>query len=61
MANMLIFILTCFSLFCSIDSLYYFHHKGKKDSLSIRIVFCLLSFCDKIHAFIQRLRSRRAK
>lgn len=59
--NTFMFILTCFGLFCSIDSAYYYHHKGKKDSLSIKIVFFILDSYDKIVDFIQEIKKRYAK
>lgn len=53
--------LTLIAVFCSWDSAYYYYHKGKKDSLSIKLVFFILDIYDKVEDFIQRAKRERAK
>ena len=53
--------LILFGLFCSIDSFYYYYHKGKKDNLSIKIIFFILDIYNIILKSIRGLKKRYAK
>ena len=55
------FILTLFGIFCSFDSAYYYYHKGRKDSLSIKVFFFTLDMYDSIRDFIQESKLKRSK
>lgn len=59
--NTFMFFLTIFGLFCSFDSAYYYYHKGKKDSLSIKLVFLILDIYDSILDFIQEAKLKRSR
>lgn len=55
------FLLCTIGLFFSLDSAYYYYHKGLKNSLSITIVFFILDVYDKICNIIEGIKRRYAK
>jgi hypothetical protein len=59
--DVFMFLLCTIGLFFSIDSAYYYYHKGLRNNLSIMIVFFLLDVYDKICDFIEGIRIRYAK
>lgn len=59
--DVFMFLLCTIGLFFSIDSAYYYYHKGLRNNLSIMIVFFLLDVYDKICELIEELRRRYAK
>ena len=59
--NVSMFVLCVFGLLCSLDSAYYYYHKGRKNSLSVIIVFFILELCDKIADFIKEIKKRCAR
>lgn len=48
-------------LFFSLDSAYYYYHKGLKNNLTIIIIFYILYVYDKICALIEVIKRRYAK
>ena len=59
--DVFIFGLCTIGLFLSLDSAYYYYHKGLKNSLSIMVVSFLLDVYDKICELIEEIRRRYAK
>lgn len=59
--DVFMFCLCIIGLFFSLDSAYYYYHKGLRNNLSIMIVFFLLDVYDKICDFIEGIRRRYAK
>jgi hypothetical protein len=59
--DVFMFLLCTIGLFFSIDSAYYYYHKGLRNNLSIMIVLFLLDVYDKICELIEELRRRYAK
>lgn len=59
--DVFMFLLCTIGLFFSIDSAYYYHHKGLKNSLSIIIVCFFLDVYDKICDIIEEIKRRCAK
>lgn len=59
--DVFMFLLCTIGLFFSLDSAYYYYHKGLKNSLSITIVFFIIDVYDKICNIIEGIKRRYAK